>query len=266
MDTTLYKVVFDGQTQPDYPPEQVKRNLTFLFRAQTPQIEQLFSGQPVIVKKNLNRSEAKQYEETITRAGAVCRIIVQKPESSSTVLNTIKKISLWKTLKKPKVSIALSSEGRLGRAYFIAYTSLGFLLVTAPSTAPWMLTPDTNPMISQNAYIITSIAFLLFALLASIPPQIRRLHDIGHVGWLSLISFTPFTNIPFLLYIALRPGHKGKNHYGEQPKQPPSLINLLAIGLPILLVVISGLILSANSSELQSYWSVSPAKAVSLLP
>jgi hypothetical protein len=35
MDTTLYKVVFDGKTQPDHSPEQVKKNFSHLFRAQT---------------------------------------------------------------------------------------------------------------------------------------------------------------------------------------------------------------------------------------
>ncbi|MCK5893721.1 MAG: DUF805 domain-containing protein [Endozoicomonadaceae bacterium] len=264
MDTTRYKIVFDGQTQPDYPPEQVKRNITLLFQAQTPQIEQLFSGQPVIIKKNLSQNEAKYYEETITRAGAVCRIIVQKPEPPSTILDTIREIPPWNTTQKPKTSIALSPKGRLGRAYFIVYASLLFLLATALSATLWMLAPDNNPVVNQSVYIITPTALLFLAILACIPLQIRRLHDIGHIGWLSLISLTPFTNIPFLLYIALRLGHRGKNHYGEQPKQPPSLINLLAIGLPILLIVISGLIVSANLSELQSYWSASPVKAVSL--
>ena len=252
MDTTLYKVVFDGKTQPDHPPEQVKKNFSHLFRAQTPQIERLFSGQPIIVRKNLNQNEARCYEEAITQAGAVCRILVQKPTARATpssLLNKIREIPPQGITQTPEPIITLSPKGRLGRAYFITSTSSGFLLATLLSAAAWMLASSQDPVISQSVCSLLVISSLSLALLACIPLQIRRLHDIGYSGWFSLISLTPLTNIPFLLYIALQPGNRGKNHYGNPPKQPPSLINLLAIGLPMLLAVASELLIAASFSE-----------------
>ncbi len=256
MDTTLYKVVFEGETHPGHHTAQVKQNFTDLFRAEPPQIERLFSGQPIIVRKNLRQQEARQYEEAITRAGAVCRILIQKPRYSppnTTILDTLQELPPWETEQStaPTTIDALSSKGRLGRAHFITYTSLSFLLAAVLSSISWLLATGATPVIPLGAAIITTISAALLAVLASIPLQIRRLHDIGHSGWLSLISLTPLTNIPFLCYIALRPGNRGTNQYGKRDEVPSMTINLLAIMLPLLFVIASGLAIMANFSELE---------------
>ncbi len=256
MDTTLYKVVFEGETHPGHHTAQVKQNFTKLFQAEPPQIERLFSGQPIIVRKNLRQQEARQYEEAITRAGAVCHILIQKPKYSPpnpTILDTLQELPPWETEQATSTTTidALSSKGRLGRAHFITYTSLSFLLAAVLSSTSWLLATGTTPLIPQGAAIITTISALLLAILASIPLQIRRLHDIGHSGWLSLISLTPLTNIPFLCYIALCPGNRGTNQYGKRDQVPSMMINLLAFALPLLFVIASVLTLVANFSDVQ---------------
>ncbi|WP_211827679.1 DUF805 domain-containing protein [Kistimonas asteriae] len=255
MDTTLYKVVFEGQTHSDQHTEQVKQNFTDLFQAEPPQIERLFSGQPIIVRKNLRQQEARQYEEAITRAGAVCRILIQKPVYTATVLDTLQEIPPWETEQPdaPTTIDAFSSKGRLGRAHFITYTSLCVLLAAVLSSTAWVLTTGATPVIPKGAAIITTISACLLAILASIPLQIRRLHDLGHTGWLSLISLTPLTNIPFLCYIALRPGNRGATPYGNTTEPPSMVVNLLAIVLPLLFVIASVLTLMANFSDVQTW-------------
>ncbi|OQX33883.1 MAG: hypothetical protein B0D91_13515 [Oceanospirillales bacterium LUC14_002_19_P2] len=255
MDTTLYKVVFEGQTHPDQHTEQVKQNFTDLFQAEPPQIERLFSGQPIIVRKNLRQQEARQYEEAITQAGAVCRILIQKPTYTATVLDTLHEIPPWETELPvaPTTIEAFSSKGRLGRAHFIAYTSLCFLLAAVLSSTAWILATGSTAVIPQGAAIITTISACLLAVLASIPLQIRRLHDIGHSGWLSLISLTPLTNIPFFCYIALLPGNRGANPYGNTTESPSTVISLLAIVLPLVFVIASVLTLVANFSDVQTW-------------
>ncbi|GAA4650911.1 DUF805 domain-containing protein [Kistimonas scapharcae] len=254
MDTTLYKVVFEGQTHPDQHTEQVKQNFTDLFQAEPPQIERLFSGQPIIVRKNLRQQEARLYEEAITRAGAMCRILIQKPAYTATVLDTLHEIPPWETEQPdaPTTIDAFSSKGRLGRVHFITYTSLCFLLAAVLSSTAWILATGSTSIIPQGAAIITTISTCLLAILACIPLQIRRLHDIGHSGWLSLISLTPLTNIPYFCYIALSPGHRGVNPYGNTTAPPSTVISLLAIVLPLLFIIASMLALVANFSNVQA--------------
>ncbi len=49
--------------------------------------------------------------------------------------------------------------------------------------------------------------------------NIRRLHDIGFSGWHLLIGFIPFLG-PIILFVMMGfiPGEKGKNKYGENPR------------------------------------------------
>jgi uncharacterized membrane protein YhaH (DUF805 family) len=48
------------------------------------------------------------------------------------------------------------------------------------------------------------------------PPIVRRLHDLGYSGWLSIgVIAIPYVSV-FLLLLA---GEKGPNAYGADPKQ-----------------------------------------------
>jgi uncharacterized membrane protein YhaH (DUF805 family) len=45
---------------------------------------------------------------------------------------------------------------------------------------------------------------------------IRRCHDLGHDGKMSLLYFVPVVNVFFWLYLILRKGTEGPNRYGEE--------------------------------------------------
>ena len=78
MQETLYKLIFEGNIQPGHKDKAVRKNLKTLFKADKAKMVRLFSGDPVIIRKNLSEEKIRQYEKAMVKAGAVCRIIAVK--------------------------------------------------------------------------------------------------------------------------------------------------------------------------------------------
>lgn len=70
----LFELVFDGRLLPGRDPAEVKTNVAHLFKAQVAQIERLFSGSEVVIKKQLDYPGALRYAAALKQAGALCRI------------------------------------------------------------------------------------------------------------------------------------------------------------------------------------------------
>ncbi|MDY7034067.1 MAG: AgmX/PglI C-terminal domain-containing protein [Thermodesulfobacteriota bacterium] len=80
-----YKLVFEGEIIEGYTIKGVKANLVALLRAEQDQIEQLFSGRRVVIKKDTDYQTATQYVRSFEKAGAKCLIeIIQRDSSSVT--------------------------------------------------------------------------------------------------------------------------------------------------------------------------------------
>ncbi|MDN6856703.1 DUF805 domain-containing protein [Pseudomonas sp. CAN2814] len=73
MDQTRFKIVFDGALMPQTPLETAKENLARLFKSDTSKIDALFSGQPVVLKRDLSDDEAEKYLRALQGAGANAR-------------------------------------------------------------------------------------------------------------------------------------------------------------------------------------------------
>ncbi|MCB2166552.1 MAG: hypothetical protein KQI78_02750 [Deltaproteobacteria bacterium] len=87
-----YQVIFRGKTVPDTPIEDVKANLAKLFKTNDVRINRLFSGQAVVLKKNLQQEEGERYRALLERAGALCQIVpltAGQPLSSSEAAATV---------------------------------------------------------------------------------------------------------------------------------------------------------------------------------
>ncbi|WP_070989026.1 hypothetical protein [Halofilum ochraceum] len=69
-----FQVVFRGEITGDQPVEVVKQQLGNLFRMPPERVEALFSGKPVVVKKNIDESTARKLEQAFLRAGAACEV------------------------------------------------------------------------------------------------------------------------------------------------------------------------------------------------
>ncbi len=66
-----YSVVFSGKTVDGFPLQQVKENLGRLFKLEAGQLERIFSGKPVALKKGLQKAEALKLRNSLAKAGAL---------------------------------------------------------------------------------------------------------------------------------------------------------------------------------------------------
>lgn len=76
MDNVLYDIYFRGGVMPGENLDNVKTNLGKLFKANSAQIDAMFSGRAIVIKKDLNKEAALKYQSAIEKAGA--RVILRE--------------------------------------------------------------------------------------------------------------------------------------------------------------------------------------------
>lgn len=80
MDNVLYDIFFRGGIMPGESIETVKGNLAKLFKANPTQIDAMFSGKAIVIKKSLSKSAALQYQSAMEKAGA--KVILREKAGS----------------------------------------------------------------------------------------------------------------------------------------------------------------------------------------
>lgn len=75
----MFEVVFHGQARPGMDPVQVRARIGQLFQVNDRQLDVLFSGRRVVIKKGLDEAAAQKYLQAIERAGAFCDV---QPEAA----------------------------------------------------------------------------------------------------------------------------------------------------------------------------------------
>ena len=76
MKADKYKIVFRGEIQAGKSLEEVKRNMAGIFKLDPERIDILFSGKPVVMKKNLDHRQALKFKDAIQKAGAECHVLM----------------------------------------------------------------------------------------------------------------------------------------------------------------------------------------------
>jgi len=71
---TRYNIIFDGQTAPEKDIQAVKDALIRTLKTNERSIEMLFTGKPVMIKRNVDAAVAQKYQKAFETAGAICRI------------------------------------------------------------------------------------------------------------------------------------------------------------------------------------------------
>lgn len=69
-----YKVTFNAQIIDGKTMDEVKQNLSKLFKSSAEIIEKLFSGKIITIKKGLTEQQAKNYQQAMLKAGATANI------------------------------------------------------------------------------------------------------------------------------------------------------------------------------------------------
>ena len=74
MGNELFEVAFSGQISESANLQEVKARVGKMFKADGQKLEQLFSGQRIVIKKNVDQETAEKYKHALHSVGAVCVI------------------------------------------------------------------------------------------------------------------------------------------------------------------------------------------------
>lgn len=71
---TQYNIIFEGKVLPGKDVDSVKKGLMALLKADTKAIDRLFSGNPVVIQKNVDEATAEKFRKAFESAGALCAV------------------------------------------------------------------------------------------------------------------------------------------------------------------------------------------------
>ena len=76
----------------------------------------------------------------------------------------------------------------------------------------------TNTAIEPGrAYFLSQALCVMAAAVVILKAVVSRFHDIGWRSWAVLLMFVPLVGVVAFLLLAVVPGEKRPNHYGEPP-------------------------------------------------
>ncbi|MCX7078985.1 MAG: DUF805 domain-containing protein [Pseudomonas sp.] len=283
MSENRFKIVFDGALLPGVEITTAKLNLADLFKTDVSAIEQLFSGKPVALKRDLSQADAQTYLDALLKTGIDARIEAQQPiELSFTEVHQPAADSASSSsddespYSPPRAAVGealpefselkvFSVQGRIGRLRFLAWTLVSLLVAAAIAgvVALSLLTGD-HFVVGSLFCIVAVLAYLY----VNITITVQRLHDLGWSGWLWFLNLVPLVGSVFPILITVMPGNTGANRYGAPPPPNSTAVKVLSsLWLVLLAVVLIGAISGGlstlteeyESSSMSSYESVEPA-------
>lgn len=122
MSEDLFNIVFKGELVRTFELPAVKKNLGQLFKIDGAKLDALFSGRPVILKRNLNFDAANKYRVAIKKAGARIDVVPVEDHDASA---------------KPPVQPTTVPPKAMGKAVF------GERSASAPPSAPERTPPGS---------------------------------------------------------------------------------------------------------------------------
>ncbi len=69
-----FNIIFSGKIVDNFEVQEVRKNLSSLFKMDEKRIERLFSGKRIVLQRNVNRETALKYQKAFQKAGAICEI------------------------------------------------------------------------------------------------------------------------------------------------------------------------------------------------
>ncbi len=78
-----FAVVFSGQLVDGAERDSVRDNLAKLFKVEPAKVAKMFTGKPVLIKKDLDEAKAKNYKAALAKAGAVAEIVANDPPAAA---------------------------------------------------------------------------------------------------------------------------------------------------------------------------------------
>jgi uncharacterized membrane protein YhaH (DUF805 family) len=153
-----------------------------------------------------------------------------------------------------------SWRGRLGRLRFLAYTAVAYLVYALVIAALGVMAGMSGSSGVGSGLLVGAIWLLLIPYLVfGVLVMIRRSHDMGWSGWMSILAFIPLVGLIWLF----KAGSPGANDYGAPPPPNTTGIKVAAFGIFGLLMVV-GILAAIAVPAYQSY--VQRAQAAQQVP
>ena len=105
-------------------------------------------------------------------------------------------------------------SGRIRRSTYI-WSTIFFIALNTYVVMSIVATPEEST--AFGLWGLALLAMLIVSLWSSIALSVKRLHDMGYSGFLSLIMFVPMASMILFLVLCVMPGQSGKNQYGAPP-------------------------------------------------
>ncbi|WP_257294996.1 DUF805 domain-containing protein [Endozoicomonas sp. YOMI1] len=253
MDESFYKLIFEGEILPGFKERKVRKNLKELLNADKAELKRLFSGKPIIIRKNLTASEIRPYEIAMMKAGAHCRIIsmASNEELPPTPPEAIPEQD-QKPLAKPSGSSGkFQLLPRMGRVRFLASLWIIVLLGVCTWWVPGLLTTHLTPFYPPLESLHLTLGLTTITCLFMLTVAARRLHDFDHSGWQSLVLVIPGINLLFLLWLVFSSGTPDTNRFGPPPHSAGTIAQVFGLWIPLLTLVTAGTYGWLYQNELQ---------------
>ncbi len=101
MSDQLFDVFFRGDIVAGQAVVAVKERLAGLFKLEAAQVEQLFSGRPTAIRRNLDEASAKKYEQALLKIGAVAELRPAKVSEAPVVQAVAESSAAGSTVESP---------------------------------------------------------------------------------------------------------------------------------------------------------------------
>lgn len=137
-----------------------------------------------------------------------------------------------------------SFRGRIGRLRFLAYSMvayLGMMLVSVLISVVGVAMK--TPTLISTVSLLPLIPYFIFVALLTI----RRSHDMGWSGWMSLLAIIPIVGLIWIF----KGGDAGQNRFGAPPVPNTRWVKIGASILPLTVVV--GILAAVTLPAYQQY-------------
>jgi uncharacterized membrane protein YhaH (DUF805 family) len=114
--------------------------------------------------------------------------------------------------------LLFSLRGRASRqTYWLSY----ILLICLNAVVVGQLIGGEEATFGSVAEVIAPFV-IIATIYSNLAVTVKRLHDIGYSGFLSVAIFVPVVNFFFTVWVGIVPGTVGPNAYGDAPDSPPA--------------------------------------------
>jgi uncharacterized membrane protein YhaH (DUF805 family) len=120
--------------------------------------------------------------------------------------------------RSPMAWLLFGLRGRASRqTYWLSYA----FLLCLNGVIVGQLIGGEEASFSRLAQAVGPFA-LLVTIYSNLAVTVKRLHDIGYSGFLSVAMFVPLVNFFFTIWVGILPGTPGPNPYGDEPDRVPA--------------------------------------------